>query len=379
MKKIVFTIFLCLVAAQSNSAQNPQSSETQKLNREIADLYQKGKYDKAISLAEKLVENERKSNNPQNLATALTNLAILRKERFQAVKRELAATEPEAKAGIPRAQMEARIAKGKNMGADGEVAEKLFREVLEIYQTKLKTETAQLATAQNELAWLTYNYFKAPETQTDAATRTDNARARIDEAEKLFTQALALREKLLGAEDDATLATVFDFAEFYRKWVNYEKAMPLYNRFLTVEQKKYGANDKNIVPALRAYAQLLVTTDGAAEAAETVKQISAITGKPETLPEANENVTLRIARSDLDRLNQLPINEDVLRRYRGAIRIRVTIGENGKIAEADALVDDDKLKAKIEESIRRLNFRPFQAAGGARKIRGYVSYAQLPL
>lgn len=378
MKKFVVSIFCFLLAAQAAFAQSAQATESQKLSQDIAAFYQQGKFDKAIPLAEKLVEIQRKSGNPQSLATALTNLAILRKERFQKAKRQLALTQPPPGTGIPREQFEERIKSVEEMNEDGEQAEKLFREVLDIYQNQLKTESPQLAMAQNEFGWLLYNYFKQPEKNIDATTQTNNSRARIDEAEKLLTQALTLREKILGAEDDATLATVLNLAEFYRRFVNYEKALPFYERFLLAAEKKYGKSNKNLIPALRSFAQVLVTTNREAQAAEIVKQIAGITGQKENLPQPTENLSLRITRSELERLQQIPSNKDVIRRYKRPIPVRVVIDENGKITEAIADVDDEKLKARIEQSIREISFRPFVYKGAPQKMRGVVSFSQLP-
>lgn len=364
------TIVCVLFALHSTFAQAPVNSETQKLSEEIAVLYQKGEFDKAISRAEKIVEIEKKSGSTQNYATAIVNLAILRKERFQLNLRKVRSSQ------IP-AKERAALLNSKILQKDGEEAERLLNQVIAIHQNELKTETPQLATAKNELAWLTYNYFDAGVDKDDTAQeKTVKSRSRIDEAEKYFTEALALREKLLGADHDETLVTVLNFGDFYSRYVNFEKALPYYERFLDSKEKRYGKTHKSLVPALRSYAEVLVTTNQDEKAAEAVKQISQITGQNETLPKADNNISLRITRPELARIQQIPVKEEARKRYKKQISVRVTIDEQGKVSEAAAAIDDSKLKAKVEEFAQGVKYRAFVYDGTARKMRGYVTFSE---
>ncbi len=80
MKNITAFILLFFVLSSLVLSQENQQTESQKLSQQIAFLYQKGNLDDAIPLAEKAVEIERKSSNKnyEKLASAITNLAVLR-------------------------------------------------------------------------------------------------------------------------------------------------------------------------------------------------------------------------------------------------------------------------------------------------------------
>jgi tetratricopeptide (TPR) repeat protein len=370
MKNLLLLITCVLLTAQSGVSQTPSESETQKLNQEIAVLYQKGDFEKAISRAEKLVEISSESGNEQNLATATLNLAILRKERFQLNLNRVRSPQ------MP-VREKAALVKSKILEEDGAAAEKLFNRVIEIHQNELKTDTPQLATAKNELAWITYNYFASGVDEDDTAQeKTVKARSRIDVAEKYFIEAQALREKLLGAEHDDTLMTILHFGDFYKQYVNFEKALPFYERYLEAKEKRYGKIHKDLVPALRSYTEILVTTSQEAKAAERVKQLQQITGENISTPKADENISLRITRSELARVQQIPIKEDIRKRYKKRIPIQITIDEEGKVSEAVARADNAKVKAKAEEFARGIKYRAFVYDDTPRKMRGVVYFSE---
>lgn len=374
MKKKATILFFCfLLGLQTAFSQNKAQDETTRLMGQIAALYGQAKFDEAIPLAEKLVKIERKTGNSPNLSTALLNLAILRKERYQFNRRKIQS---------PQTPIREKIALSEQLKKDGEEAEKLLREFLATKPDESKAAQIQTATAQNELAWIIYNYFDVPEKPKTPQEGTQNARTRIDEAESYFTQALAAREKLLGADDDQTLATVLNLADFYRYYVNFEKALPFYERFFAAKEKNGGKNHHAQIPALRSYASILVTTNQNEKAAQIVKQIAAITRKPEQLPEADENLSLRITRMELARLQQMEnkgeMHQRLARESKKRLKVNVVIDENGKISQATANIDDEKLKAKFEESVRQITFRPFVYQNTPGKMRGWVFYPQLP-
>lgn len=371
MKKAVFLFFCFLLSLQTTFSQTPPVDERQRLMQQIAALYSQAKFDDAISLAEKLLKMERKAGTPENVSTAVLNLAILRKERFQFNRRKIIS---------PQIPVREKIELSEKVEKDATEAEKLFREFLEMKRGDTKAELLQTATAQNELAGIITNYLDLPDDVKAPQARTSLARSRIDEAESFFAQALDRREKLLGADDEATLATVLNLADFYRQYVNFEKALPFYERLLAAKGKT--KNSKNLVSARRSYALILITTDQEAKAREIVKQIESLTGKTESLPQPDVNLSLRITRTELARLQQMENKGELIERlskeHKKRLKVNVVIDETGKIVEAVANFDDEKWKSQFEQSVRQITFRPFVYKGTAQKMRGWVFYSQLP-
>lgn len=371
MKKALFLFFCFLLLLQTTFSQNPPVDERQRLMQQISVLYGQAKFDEAISLAEKLLKIEQKTGAPENVSTAVLNLAILRKERFQFNRRKIES---------PQVPVREKIALVEKVEKDAAEAEKLFREFLEMKRGNTKSERLQTSTAQNELAGLIINNLDLPDDVKAPQARTSLARSRIDEAEGFFAQALDTREKLLGANDEATLATIANFADFYRQYVNFEKALPFYERFLGAKDKV--KNSANLVSALRSYATVLITTDQEEKAREIVKQIESVTRKIEPLPAADVNLSLRITRTELARLQQMENKGELIERlskeHKKRLKVNIVIDETGKVIEAVANFDDEKWKSQFEQSVRQINFRPFVYKGTAQKMRGWVFYAQLP-
>jgi tetratricopeptide (TPR) repeat protein len=153
-KKAVFLFVCFLLSLQTAFSQNPTPTETERLMKEIAALYSQARFDEAISRAEKLVKLERKNNNAQNVSTAVLNLAILRKERYQLHSRKMMS---------PQIAVREKIGLSEKLEKDGAEAEKLFREFLEMKRGNTKIDLLQTATAQNELAWIIVNFFDLPD------------------------------------------------------------------------------------------------------------------------------------------------------------------------------------------------------------------------
>jgi tetratricopeptide (TPR) repeat protein len=290
--------------------------------QQISVLYGQAKFDDAISLAEKLLKIEQKTGSTENVSTAVLNLAILRKERFQFNRRKI---------GSPQIPVIEKIVLGEKAEKDADEAEKVFREFLEMKRGDTKAELLQTATAQNELAGIIINNLDLPDNVKAPQARTSLARKRIDEAESFFARALDTREKLLGANDEATLAAVLNFADFYRQYVNFEKALPFYERFLAAKDKV--KNSTNLVSALRSYASILITTDQEGKAREIVKQIESVSGKIEPLPAADVNLSLRITRTELARLQQMENKGELIERlskeHKKRPKVNVLIDETG--------------------------------------------------
>lgn len=350
MKKVFLFVLLGLFSTSSAFSQNAQLTELQKLNQRISVLSGQGKFDEAIPLAEKIVKIEKEKNqtDSKSYAVAVANLASLRTDRNRKTKLILSSQ---------RLELRELIRLRKQHEEDAEEAENLFRQALGVYEKTGDTENETIAFIKTELAWVLYNNIKS--------VSIDYSRSRIDQAEKLYTEALAAREKL--QQNEAVLITLLDFADFYLRYVNFEKALVHYENYLSRVEKAYGWDSKFAVRALRPLADILRATERESEAAEIYKRISQITGQNEKMPQGNFNLSLR----SKDSLVKQPIKSGERAK---SIRVNILIDENGKVIEAIAETKDKSDKKNAEEFISKWMFRPFVYNGAVKKMRGYVNY-----
>jgi len=81
--------------------------------------------------------------------------------------------------------------------------------------------------------------------------------AQYTEAEPFLQRALAIREKVLGAEHPHTATSLNNLAELYRSQGKYEQAEPLYQRALAIYEKVLGAEHSHTTTVRENYAELL--------------------------------------------------------------------------------------------------------------------------
>jgi tetratricopeptide (TPR) repeat protein len=158
------------------AAKAKDASETDSLNEQIVVLYQTGKYQEAIPIAQQLLDIRKKINGPEHPATAnsLNNLAAL----YEAMS-EYAKAEP------------------------------LLRRALAIWEKALGAEHPTTAKGLNNLAEL---YREMGE---------------YTKAEPLYQRALAINEKALGPNCSATATSLNNLAVLYHDMGEHAKAEPL--------------------------------------------------------------------------------------------------------------------------------------------------------
>ena len=149
------------------------------LEQQVLQLYQQGKYQEAIPLAEKLLAIRKQTLGPDHPDTA-TSLGYL-----------------------------ARLY--KFMGDYGR-AEPLYQQALQIRKKVLGPEHPDTAESLNNLAQL---------------LRATN---RLSEAEPLYQQALQICQKALGPEHPHTVTSLNNLAGLYQAMGAYTKAEPLYQQ-----------------------------------------------------------------------------------------------------------------------------------------------------
>ncbi len=374
MKIIACVLTTVAFLAITGFGQN-KSIDSGILNQQIAALYRQGKFDDAIPIAEKVVANEKKAaKNTENHALALANLAQLYKEKAKLIRSRMAQID---------ARDRFRAAQTSRDAADS--AKKLYREALDIYRSISGDESAAAASAKGELAWVVYNFLVSDSIR--------ESREQIDEAEKLYTESIATQDKLSSTPTELLLRTNLNFADFYMRYVNFEKAIPLYERYLAGEESKYGPRSEGLLPALRAFVKIYSITSRDDDAKAMTDRISGITGKHEGLDIDYPALTVRsrgIAKvkadgfvstdfSDLDAsfssarasTNAItPRNQYSMK----TLAVNVVVNENGDVIDAKAATLS-KYSKQIEEAAMASKIRPFSYKGVPQNLRGKIMFS----
>jgi CHAT domain-containing protein/Tfp pilus assembly protein PilF len=280
-----------LIGLHALAQEQSPATETDpdKLNQQIAQLYNAGKYSEAIPIATKLLELREKTLGPEhpdtgrshnnlatlyaevrdyakaeplfqralqisekgfgpehpNTATCLDNLGELydniadyaKAESFY--QRALQISEktlgPEHPDTGPRLNILARL---YGQLGDYAKAERLFQRALQVSEKAFGPEHANTATSLNNLALLY------------------SSRAEYAKAEPLFQRSLQISEQALGAEHPRTATSVSNLGGLYLAMGDYSKAERLYQRALKIYEKEVGADDPRTATSLNNLAEL---------------------------------------------------------------------------------------------------------------------------
>ncbi len=324
-------------------------------------------------MGKRVVEIEKKAGEgSETHAIALMNLGMLYKERMRNLQKRRSSV-----------KFEELSAFNEKVNDDTKNAEDSFRRSLAIYTKLGQNENLLPASLKDELGWVLHNNVALP--------TNGGPRARIDEAEKLFTEALLAREKSGGADSGPALKSVLDFGNFYMRWINFEKALPFYERYISTIEKIDGLNSKSLVPALRGMAELMVITDRQNEAGELVKRISSITGKAEDIPPTSPSLALRGRKIERVKIKRFTVADAFDNPYSslsypnsgmpmgGRVRIKqvgvnILVDEEGNVTDAKIIDPSAKDYVEIIAAARRSKFRPYSYKGVAQKMRGTLVY-----
>ncbi|MEW6207939.1 MAG: tetratricopeptide repeat protein [Acidobacteriota bacterium] len=212
---IVFLLMQSPLTAIAQTAQNDGLEEAKRLNAEALKLYNAGRYDEAIPLAERvlaIVEKSLGKDHPE-VATAINNLAAMYKEKGDYAK-----------------------------------AEPLYIRALVIYEEALGEDHPLVATTLDNLALL------------------HQAKGEYAKAEPLHIRALAISEKALGSEHPDVAIALGNLAGLYNTKGDYSKAEPLFIRALAIVEKAFGKDHPSVATALNNLAALYETKGDYAKA-----------------------------------------------------------------------------------------------------------------
>ena len=408
------TTFIALVLLILSALAFSQSDdgEALRLSKQIAELYQQGKLDEAIPLAESVVKIQRRdTSSTRNLISALENLAQIRLIKFKLEMAELNSPETTAnRAGQVLIKMR----------SDAQESEKSLREALKLARAESEVSPNQNLSIRNNLAWLLYNHTPSDPKifvgfDKDSRDKFEmQAKAsflkRRNEAEILYKEALAIAETDKSAESDAATLALFNLAEFELAMGEIEAAIADYQKCISAVEKKYGKTSKNLLMPLESYLKALTATFQEDLAYETISRIVRISGKSMQYPKTLLNLSLRTdkafmpsnasgvtqnARANKEKVDllgrQAVVTRDIGpagrlavstlgREYYGnsgdinirKVLVRVLIDETGKVVEAEGMTSDAENKPVAEKVVREWTFRPFVVGTHSAKIQGYV-------
>jgi tetratricopeptide (TPR) repeat protein len=382
-------------------------TRSQQLNRSVAELYQNGKYDEAIPLAEEIVGLERKNGSKvKNLVNALENLALIELSRFKRSQAELAS------GTLEHSAVRGTVEKWRR---DAEHCENSLREAIRLADAGGQDFREQRVSMLRSLAWLLYRYQPAdPQVSItfDKIGRDKfemRARARfyerVNEVEKVYKEALSIAAE---ANDNSVLIVNYDLAVFEVAMGDLENAIPRLEKCIADVERAFGPKSPSLLQPLELYVKALAAAGQDDLAFEMVGRIVQVTGKSASLPKTLLNISLRAdkafapinasgieanAKANKERLAlagrratfnagfdaMLAVSTHGREFYDSfgpailsSVMVRVLVDETGRVVEAEGLTDDAENKKDAEEAVREWRFKPFTYAGRPGKMKGYV-------
>ena len=304
-------VMLNPTVGQVISQVSPQDklAEAERLTQQVIQLYQQGKYNEAIPLAEQalaIIKQQLGDNHPST-AISLNNLAALYrvqgryseaeplyKQALAIWKQQLGDNHPSTATSLNNLAALYRV-----QGRYSE-AEPLYKQALTIIKQQLGDNHPDTASSLNNLAELYRvqgRYSEAEplykqalaiwkqqlgDNHPDTAQSLNNLAAlyesqgRYSEAEPLFKQALAIRKQQLGDNHPLTAQSLNNLALLYQSQGRYSEAEPLYKQALAIWKQQLGDNHPDTATSLNNLAELYKSQGRYSEAEPLYKQALAI-------------------------------------------------------------------------------------------------------
>jgi CHAT domain-containing protein/tetratricopeptide (TPR) repeat protein len=236
-KDIRWLIRALLVSAVFMPTASAQEARWRQLNDRVVQLYNKGRYEQAVAVAQDSVKLAEVAfgKNDSRVTTSLNNLGLLYStlgrygeaapllERALNIDLDLLGQNSPAVATDMTNLADVYWNQGKHFDAI-----KLNEDALYIFQRALGADNPDVATSLHNLAAM---YLR----------QSDYARAK-----PLLERALAIDERTLGAEHPVVASDLSGLAELDRAQGHYDEAEPLLKRALRIYQESPGVNDADV-------------------------------------------------------------------------------------------------------------------------------------
>ncbi|WP_437312109.1 tetratricopeptide repeat protein [Sorangium sp. So ce388] len=297
-------------APKPDAAPKGPLEEVRRLNGRVAELKKAGRYDEAISLAQRALELREAALGPYHpdVAQSLNSLAALLYAKGDyttaepLLRRALAIREKALGPDHPDvAESLNNLAALLYAKGDYAAAEPLYRRALAIREKALGPDHPDVATTLNNLAALLY------------------AKGGYAAAEPLYRRALAIWEKALGPDHPQVANGLSNLASLLQAKGDYAGAEPLYRRALDIRVRALGPDHPGVAQSLNNLASLLEAKGDYAAAEPLYRRALAIREKalgpdhPDTATPLNNLAGLLRAKGDYAAAEPL---------YRRALAIR---------------------------------------------------------
>ena len=297
------------VISQVSPQDKLAEAEAERLTQQVIQLYQQGKYNEAIPLAEQAlaIRKQQLGDNHPDTAASLNNLAglylsqgryseaePLLKQALAISKQQLGDNHPDTAISLNNLAELYRV-----QGRYSE-AEPLYKEALDIFKQQLGDNHPSTATSLDNLASLYESQGRYSEAEPlyhrslaiikqqlgdnhpDTAISLNNlallytVQGRYSEAESLFKQALAIRKQQLGDNHPLTATSLNNLAALYQSQGRYSEAEPLYKEALAIRKQQLGDNHPSTATSLNNLAALYESQGRYSEAEPLYKEALAI-------------------------------------------------------------------------------------------------------
>ncbi|ODV40248.1 CHAT domain-containing tetratricopeptide repeat protein [Microcystis aeruginosa] len=264
-------------------------AEAERLTQQVIQLYQQGKYNEAIPLAEQAlaIHKQQLGDNHPSTASSLNNLAELYqsqgryseaeplyKQALAIFKQQLGDNHPNTATSLS-----SLAALYRDIGRYSE-AEPLYQQALAIWKKQLGDNHPLTAQSLNNLALLYESQGRYQEAESiyqdilfivkkqlgdnhsSTATSLNNlallydSQGRYSEAEPLLKEALDIRKQQLGDNHPDTAQSLNNLAALYESQGRYSEAEPLYQQALAIRKQQLGDNHPDTATSLNSLATL---------------------------------------------------------------------------------------------------------------------------
>ena len=258
-----------LKQAISQVSSQDELAKAERLNQQAYELYQQGKYNEAIILAEQALEVRKKilGDNDLHTAGSLNNLALLYQlqgkytEAEDLYKEALDITKAQSGDSKYTASSLNNFAFFYQSQGKYTEAENLYKEALAIFKTKLGDNHLNTAITLDNLGFVY------------------QLQGRYTEAEDLHKQALTIFKTKLGLGDNHpnTATALNNLAGVYHSQGKYSEAEALYKRVLDIIKAQLGDNHLKTASTLNNLATVYHSQEKYSEAENLYKEALAIT------------------------------------------------------------------------------------------------------
>lgn len=337
MKETLLLILLFLVNVSFAQAQiqSAASQEAAKASAEAVRLFGQKKYDEAFSFAQKAVELRESEFGAAHLETARAyrNLGFV------------------------------ELGRGRK-----DEAARAFDKAVEGFEKNANLEKKDSLVLAELLEYLGALRFQQEKYQS---------------AEKFYERAVALREKLNGADAKETLGAVWSLGNLKRSNNEFKEAAALYRRVYENRIKTFGANDFETHDAFARYRCALIK-NGNKTQAETLKaDFDAFkNNSTQSTTSGGQIVDGGVVTKNAINLARPPFTAEArTQRFSGEIRADIIIGEDGTVLHACAQGGNAAPPSQIavvEQAALRSTFKPTTIGGKPVKVVGVVVYNFAP-